>query len=144
MQEIHYPKAKVLNRFIARLIDLLFVAALFEISSRIGFVAGITYLLFADGFSEGKSLGKWLIGLQTFVPVNQSVCTFKESIIRNSPVAAGYLLFFVPYVGWIFTAAILIFEGLLVIGNEHGLRLGDEMAGTQVLERAAHDVGVEQ
>jgi len=102
------------------------------------------YLLIADGFPQGKSLGKWLIGLQTFVPATRSVCTFRESIIRNFPLAVGYFLFLIPYVGWLLTGAIFAFEGLLIIGNGLGLRIGDELAGTQVLEREALDVGVER
>lgn len=129
-----YPKANVLNRFIAKSIDLLIVAALFELSSRIGFIAGVMYLLLADGFSQGRSAGKWLIGLQTFVPSRQSTCTFRDSILRNGTLGLAYLLFLIPYVGWLFTVAILILEALLVIGNGKGYRLGDEIAGTQVLE----------
>ena len=144
MPEHQYPKATVLNRFIAKFIDLLIVAALYEISSRIGFIAGVMYLLIADGFSQGKSLGKWLIGLQTSVPSRQSVCSFRESIVRNFPLAVGYFLFLIPYVGWLLMGAILVFEGLLIIGNGLGLRIGDELAGTQVLERVALDVGVER
>jgi hypothetical protein len=48
--------------------------------------------------------------------------------------AIGYLLFFVPYIGWVFTLLILVLEGLLVIGNERGMRIGDELAKTQVLD----------
>ena len=144
MPENQYPKASVLNRFIAKFIDLLIVAAMYEISSRIGFVAGVMYLLIADGFSQGKSLGKWLIGLQTFVPARRSACTFRESIIRNFPLAVGYFLFLIPYMGWVLMGAILVFEGLLMIGNGLGLTIGDELAGTQVLEREALDVGVER
>jgi hypothetical protein len=144
MPENLFPKASALNRFIAKFIDLLIVAGLYEITSRIGFIAGMMYLLIADGFPQGKSLGKWLIGLQTFVPATRSVCTFRESIIRNFPLAVGYFLFLIPYVGWLLTGAIFAFEGLLIIGNGLGLRIGDELAGTQVLEREALDVGVER
>ncbi|MGH7273058.1 MAG: hypothetical protein ACREIQ_01185 [Nitrospiria bacterium] len=144
MPENLYPKASVLNRFIAKFIDILIVAGLYEISSRIGFIAGMMYLLVADGFSQGKSLGKWFIGLQTFVPATRSLCTFRESIIRNFPLAVGYFFFLIPYVGWLLTGAIFAFEGLLIIGHGLGLRIGDELAGTQVLEREALDVGVER
>ena len=144
MPENLYPKANVLNRFIAKFIDLLMVSLLYELSSRVGFIGGMLYLLIADGFSQGKSIGKWLIGLQTYVPARQSVCTFRESIIRNFPLAVGYFLFLIPYVGWLFTTSILAFEGLLIIGNGQGMRLGDEVAGTQILEREVLDVGVER
>jgi hypothetical protein len=59
---------------------------------------------------------------------------FRESIIRNLPLGLAQLLFAVPYVGWIGSAAVLAFESVLIVGNEHGRRLGDEVARTQVLD----------
>jgi hypothetical protein len=59
---------------------------------------------------------------------------FRESIIRNLPLAFAYLMVPVPYVGWLLAGAIVVFEALLMIGNEQGVRLGDEVAGTQVLD----------
>ena len=144
MSENLYPKANVLNRFIAKFIDLLIVAIFYELSSRVGFIAGMMYLLIGDGFFQGKSVGKWLIGLQTYVPARRSVCTFRESIIRNFPLAVAYFLFLIPYMGWLLTVGILIFESLMMIGNGQGLRVGDEIGGTQVLEQEVLDVGVER
>jgi len=144
MPENLYPKANVLNRLIAKFIDLLIVAIFYELSSGVGFIAGMMYLLIGDGFSQGKSVGKWLIGLQAYVPTRGSVCTYRESIIRNFPLAVGYFLFLIPYIGWLFTLGILTFEGLMMIGNGQGLRIGDEIAGTQVLEQDVLDVGVER
>jgi hypothetical protein len=37
-------------------------------------------------------------------------------------------------VGWLVSVAIIVFEAVLIIGNEQGRRLGDEVAGTQVLD----------
>ncbi|MCI0527579.1 MAG: hypothetical protein L0Y56_09070 [Nitrospira sp.] len=144
MSENLYPKANVLNRFIAKFIDLLIVAIFYELSSRVGFIAGMMYLLIGDGFSQGKSVGKWLIGLQTYVPARRSVCTFRESIIRNFPLAVAYFLFLIPYMGWLLTVGIMVFESLMMIGNGQGLRVGDEIGGTQVLEQEVLDVGVER
>ncbi len=47
-----YPKAQVLNRFIAKLIDLFIVAAAAELVDPVGFLAGLAYLLVADGFAR--------------------------------------------------------------------------------------------
>jgi uncharacterized RDD family membrane protein YckC len=129
-----YPKAQVLNRFIARLIDLFLAAAAAEILDPVGFLAGTAYLLVADGFAGGRSIGKRLIGLQTIVPDVREVAGFRESIIRNIPFAAAQVVFIVPYVGWLVSAAIIGFEAVLIVGNEQGRRLGDELAGTQVLD----------
>lgn len=129
-----YPKAHVLNRFIAKLIDLFIVVAAGEISPPVGFLSGLAYILIADGFAGGRSLGKRLVGLQTLRVDGKEAAGFRESIIRNVPVGAAYMAYGVPYVGWLASVAILAFESLLIVGNEQGRRLGDEVARTQVLD----------
>ena len=129
-----YPKAQVLNRGIAKLIDLFIVAAAGQVIVPVGFLAGLAYILIADGFAGGRSIGKRLIGLQTVLPDRREAAGFRESIIRNLPVAVAHLAFAVPYVGWIVSVAIMAFEAVLILGNEQGRRLGDEVAGTQVLD----------
>ena len=134
-----YPKATVLNRFIAKSLDFLIVLGIGEVAPPYGFWVGLWYVIVADGFS-GRSIGKRLVGLQTWVPELQTSAGFKDSIIRNVPLAAGYLAWQVPYIGWLGTAAVLGIEALLIIGNERGLRIGDEMAHTQVVEERIFDV----
>lgn len=137
-----YPKAQVLNRGIAKLIDLFIVAAAGQVIVPVGFLAGLAYILIADGFAGGRSIGKRLIGLQTVLPDRHEAAGFRESIIRNMPFAVAQLAFAVPYVGWIVSGAIIAFEAILILGNEQGRRLGDEVAGTQVLDvgrLALHD-----
>jgi uncharacterized RDD family membrane protein YckC len=129
-----YPKAQVLNRGIAKLIDLFIVAAADQVIVPVGFLAGLAYILIADGFAGGRSIGKRLIGLQTVLPHRREAAGFRESIIRNLPFAVAQLAFAVPYVGWIVSVVIIAFEAVLILGNEQGRRLGDEVAGTQVLD----------
>ena len=129
-----YPKAQVLNRGIAKLIDLLIVAAAWQVIVPVGFLAGLAYILTADGFAGGRSIGKRVVGLQTVLPDRREAAGFRESIIRNLPFAVAQLAFAVPYVGWIVSVAIIAFEAVLILGNEQGRRLGDEVAGTQVLD----------
>jgi uncharacterized RDD family membrane protein YckC len=129
-----YPKAQVLNRGIAKLIDLLIVAAAGQMFMPVGFLGGLAYILIADGFAGGRSIGKRLIGLQTVLPDRREAAGFRESIIRNLPLAVAQAAFAVPYVGWLVSIAIIAFEAVLIIGNEQGRRLGDEVAGTQVLD----------
>lgn len=134
-----YPKAHVLNRFIAKAIDGLLIAAASQVIEPVGWIAGLAYALIADGFPGGQSVGKRLIGLQTVVPRTKEFSGFRESIIRNLPLALAYLLFPIPYVGWLLAGAVVAFEALLLIGNEQGVRLGDEIAGTQVLDSGQLD-----
>ena len=129
-----YPKAQILNRGIAKLIDLLIVAAACQIFMPVGFLGGLAYILIADGFGGGRSIGKRLIGLQTVLPDRREAAGFRESIIRNLPFAVAQAAYAVPYVGWLVSVAIIAFEAVLIIGNEQGRRLGDEVAGTQVLD----------
>lgn len=134
-----YPKAQVLNRFIAKAIDGLLVAAASQVIEPVGWISGLAYALIADGFPGGQSVGKRLIGLQTVVPRTKEFSGFRESIIRNLPLAFAYVLFPIPYVGWLLAGAVVTFEALLLIGNEQGLRLGDEIAGTQVVDSGLLD-----
>ena len=136
-----YPKAQVLNRLIAKLLDLFLAAAASVLVPPVGWLGGLAYLLLADGFSGGRSIGKRVVGLQTVVMPTHDVSGFKESIIRNLPLAIAYLVFPLPYyVGWALAACVVGFEALLVIGNEQGHRLGDEIARTQVLDAGLLDI----
>ena len=128
------PKADVVHRFIAKFIDFLIVAALARAFSPVGFFAGMTYLLIADGLFQGRSAGKRLIGLQTLRFDTGTVVSFRESILRNIPVAAAYLSLIIPYIGWLAAGGMVLIEALLVIGNLHGHRVGDEIAKTQVID----------
>lgn len=129
-----YPKAHVLNRGIAKLIDLFIVAAASQLIGPVGFLAGLAYILISDGFAGGRSIGKRLIGLQTVLPGRREAAGFRDSIIRNLPFAVAQLAFAIPYVGWLVSVVIIGFEAVLILGNEQGRRLGDEVAGTQVLD----------
>jgi uncharacterized RDD family membrane protein YckC len=129
-------KAKILNRLIAKAIDFILVGILLEMIPKIGFFAGLVYLLISDGLFEGRSIGKRLIKLKTVLYEKDQPCGFRESIIRNFPFAAGYILMAVPIIGFIFPLLVIAFEGLLVLGSEKGLRLGDELAKTQVIEES--------
>lgn len=129
-----YPKAQILNRGIAKLIDLFIVAAACQIIVPVGFLGGLAYILIADGFAGGRSIGKRLIGLQTVLPDRREAAGFRESIIRNLPFAVAQVAFAIPYVGWLASVVIIAFEAVLILGNEQGRRLGDEVASTQVLD----------
>ena len=129
-----YPKADVMNRFIAKFIDFLIVGALAQMIHPVGFFAGMTYLLIADGLFEGQSLGKRLISLQTLQIETGTTTSFRESILRNIPFALGFLFLALPFLGLLLAGGVVAVEALLVIGNPKGLRVGDEMARTQVVD----------
>lgn len=91
---------------------------------------------------RGQSLGKRLIGLQ--VRVEGRIGRYRESIIRNTPIVLGYLCLWIPYAGWLLAAAILVGEGLLILGSPQGQRLGDLMASTTVVEQEGQGVSAER
>ncbi len=141
---VSMPKANVLHRFIAKFLDFLIVAAFAKLIPPIGFFTGVAYLLIADGLWEGQSVGKRIIGLQT-IKVSASgggggAGSFQESIIRNVPLAMGWIAGVIPYVGWLLVGGVLVLEALLIIGHDRGLRIGDEIAQTQVVDRVADTI----
>jgi uncharacterized RDD family membrane protein YckC len=127
-------RAGLLLRTAAKIVDFILIAAVIEIIPRAGFFAGLTYLLLGDGFFDGRSIGKKLLRIQVVSVETYSPCTFKGSILRNSPFAVGYVLWIVPLIGWIFILIISIVEFILLLGSKDGMRLGDEIAKTAVIE----------
>lgn len=121
-------------RTAAKILDFILIAAVMEIIPGAGFYAGLAYLLLGDGFFDGRSLGKKLIRLKVVSVKTNAPCTFRESILRNSTFAAGYILWLVPWIGWIFLFLVLVLEFTLILGSKEGMRLGDEIAGTVVIE----------
>ena len=127
-------RAGLLLRTAAKIVDFILIAAVIEIIPRAGFFAGLTYLLLGDGFFDGRSVGKKLLKIQVVSAGTDSPCTFKDSILRNSTFAVGYVLWIVPFIGWIFILIISAVEFVLVLGSKDGMRLGDEIAKTAVIE----------
>jgi uncharacterized RDD family membrane protein YckC len=132
-------KSKMLNRVIAKAIDFLIIGVLLEAVPKVGFFAGLIYLLIGDGLLDGRSLGKRLIKLKVVLLESGQACGYRESILRNAPFAVGYILMAMPLIGFVFPLVILVFESLLMLGDERGLRLGDDFAKTRVIEETLSD-----
>ncbi|NWF75372.1 MAG: RDD family protein [Nitrospirae bacterium] len=128
-------RAGLLVRSVAKILDFIIIAAAIEILPKAGFLAGLTYLLVGDGLFGGRSLGKKLIGLRVISLETYKPCSFKESILRNSTLAVGYLFYKVIWIGWIFILFAIIFEFIILIGSKDGMRIGDEIAKTIVIEQ---------
>lgn len=137
-------KADVAHRLLAKFIDLLIFSALALILEPVGLFAGLTYILIADGFQQGRSVGKKIIGLRTIVirPDAAGIpCRWKDSMVRNGPIAIALFLssfyFWLGFFGFILFLGgllIIIFELYFIITDDRGLRLGDIIANSQVLE----------
>ncbi len=134
-------KPYFLDRILAKLIDLIIVGIFFAFPTFIGTVAGITYILIADGLNGGQSLGKRIIRLKVVSPGRGwDDCNFQESILRNIPVGVVILFTMIPYLRWLlfFTLglAIVAFETYLSYVDDEGLRWGDRIALTQVVTQS--------
>lgn len=129
-------KASLFLRVFAKILDFIIIAVMAEVVPRAGFYAGLFYMLIADSLFNGRSPGKYLMGIKT-ISVKESRqgrdCSVRESVIRNSPFAIGLLLYKVPLIGWIFLILIAAFEFLIILGSKEGMRLGDELAKTLVI-----------
>jgi len=126
-------KAGLLNRAVSGLVDLM-ISVVLSTLPKAGLPAALVFLLIRDGFPGGRSPGKRITGLRTRLRGGRTDVSFRESILRNLPLAAAWLLAELPVIGWILAGLVLLFEGLLVIGSTDGRRFGDELANTQVVE----------
>ena len=129
-----FKRAGVLVRTVAKILDFIIIAAAAEVVPKAGFFAGLAYLLIGDGLFDGRSLGKKLIGLKVVSVNTYTPCSFKDSILRNSILGIGYLLYKILWFGWIFIVIVSVFEFIILLGSKNEMRLGDEIARTAVIE----------
>ncbi len=122
-------------RIFAKVLDFILIAAAAEVVPKAGFYAGLLYLLISDGLFDGRSIGKLLIGLRVVSLPGDAPCSARESIVRNAPLGAGLLLYRLPWIGWIFILLVCLAEFLILLGSKNGMRLGDELAKTTVVEK---------
>lgn len=137
-------KASLLLRVFAKVLDFIIIAVMAEVVPRSGFYAGLFYMLISDSLFEGRSLGKYLMGIRTVSLNNGTPCSVKDSIIRNSTFGVGILLSRIPLIGWIFLIIIAAFEFLVLLGSKEGMRLGDEIAKTVVIESSIKKIPMDQ
>ena len=141
-------KADFTKRLVAKFIDLLICYIFVEIGNISGFLLAITYILASDGFAGG-SIGKRLIGVSVVTRVTKRPVNLMESAIRNSIFAAVIIVYFtigfIPYVGKLIALASVIaigvMEVMLIHNDKDGIRYGDKLAGTMVVDTPPRDGG---
>ena len=126
-------KADLTTRAVAGFVDLLLIIGLARLPDVLGFLSAAGYLLVRDGLFDGRSVGKKLIGLS--VAAEDGPADYRASIIRNAPLAAAYVLFLIPYAGWVVGPLALGVECLIALGDDQGMRAGDLLARTRVVRR---------
>jgi uncharacterized RDD family membrane protein YckC len=134
-----YPKASLLLRVGARLVDVAVAWGLWVLCGAAGSVVALLFLLLADGMLQGQSVGKRIFGVKVMHLPTRSAARHRDSTLRNAPLALIILLGMMPEgLGLVAGAA-----GLLVIGGLEawrvlkdplGWRLGDMWAQTQVVD----------
>jgi uncharacterized RDD family membrane protein YckC len=125
-------KADLTTRAVAAFVDLLIIIGLSRLPDVLGFLSATGYILLRDGLFAGQSLGKKLIGVS--VTADDTAATYRESVIRNTPFAAAYILLLIPYAGWLLGPAAVMIEALVALGDDRGMRIGDMLAKTRVIQ----------
>lgn len=125
-----YSKANTFKRLCAASIDaflfLLFCYFFFSYSNAFFWFSGAAYVLFKDALFGGRSLGKFLCGLMVVRLHDGQPCTLTQSVLRN-------VIFVFPGMN----VVAVIWETALIFKNKQGMRLGDKLARTQVVEGMA-------
>jgi hypothetical protein len=134
-----YPKAALLLRLGARLVDVAVAWGLWVVCGAAGSVVALLFLLLADGMIQGQSPGKRLFGVKVMHLPTRSAARHRDSSLRNAPLALIILLGMMPEgLGLVAGAAGLIviggLEGWRVLKDPLGWRLGDMWAQTQVVD----------
>jgi len=126
-------KADLTTRAVAGLVDILIIIGLTRLPDVIGFLSAAGYILIRDGLFDRQSIGKRLIGLQVVSAEGaRPALTYRDSIIRNTPLVVAYFLFLIPYAGWLLGPLVVGAECLTAIGDGRGMRIGDMLARTYV------------
>ncbi len=132
------PKASLLLRAGARLVDLSIAWVLFKSTGPAGLVIALLYLVFADGMLQGQSPGKKLFGVKVVYLPTRSGARHRDSMVRNAPLGLVIILSMMPELGQIaFIGGIVIIGGIEAVRcwrDPDGLRLGDLWAQTQVTD----------
>ena len=136
-----HPKSSSFQRFMARSIDLTVVAIIFLIGRifwwPLGWIGAMVYVSFQDSLGSGQSIGKKIIGLQVIEDASGLPCSPIHSIMRNVPCLLSLFCLPFPVVGvlaqLVFIPAVIL-EIYLLLNLESGVRLGDVMGNTLVIE----------
>lgn len=131
----------LLQRFTAKGIDILLVTVLYFIGKAISPIFGaLLASIFAgiqDSLGQGQSIGKRIMGLRVLDEYTGGSCSFQNSILRNIPLWLFFLLLPVEFIWGLSLLAIVpifLLEIYLLANIETGVRLGDVLGNTQVVE----------
>ncbi len=128
----------LIRRVAAKLIDLALAWALSYLFLP-GVLLAIVTLAAGDAFHHGQSLGKRALHLRVREGAGEGApCSFRASLYRNLPFLLLPLFVAAGVLGWILLAVVflpaLVVETWLMAVDPAGMRIGDRLAGTRVVE----------
>lgn len=133
--------ASVFHRFLAKGIDLIFILAFYLVGglfwTPLGILCAALLGWFQDSLGQGQSLGKRMIGLRTIDESTGLPCTLFASFMRNLPLGVVILTLQIPVLGLVSFLGFLLFCALeiyIILTLETGVRLGDVMANTSIID----------
>jgi uncharacterized RDD family membrane protein YckC len=134
-----YPKASLLLRGGARVVDVGVAWGLFVLLGQAGSLAALLFILLADGMLEGQSVGKRVFGVKVVHLPTRSAARHRDSALRNAPLGLVMLFGMLPppIGGVSFLAGLLVIGGVelwSVLRDPLGQRRGDQWAQTQVVD----------
>ena len=139
------------QRVAARAIDLIIVAIFFFLGRVIwyplGWLCAWGYAATQDAFGQGQSIGKRIMGLQVIEESSGLPCSLSHSILRNVPWFLSLLCLPFPVVGILLQfvfVPVFILEIYLLLTLESGVRLGDVMGNTSVIEYVEDGIELER
>jgi uncharacterized RDD family membrane protein YckC len=125
-------------RFLARLLDFIVATVVTLVAHTPGPIIALAYLLLADGILQGQSPGKKVFGIRVVHVPTRTPAGYRESALRNAPIAVVWIFFVIPLLGWFLFLtlglAIIAFEAYMVRSDALGIRIGDVFADTQVVD----------
>lgn len=138
-----FERARPVERFVAYVLDLVPMIALEMIPLGFPQLLASGYILLRDALFQGQSVGKKLLRIRVVTIADARGGSVRESILRNFPLALGFLLPIIPIVGHLLGAGFALFvfvtEAIAIVTDKRGRRLGDKMAGTIVVRAAARE-----
>jgi uncharacterized RDD family membrane protein YckC len=146
MMNAAYPKAPFDRRLLATLLDAAIACAPLGVAGAlvaaaaaagsagiaiaVGILTGAPAFLWAayygfvkDGQARGQSIGKKKLGLMVVHLPTNAPCNRAQSALRQLVMAGTNVI---PYLGW-------LVEPIVALAADGGRRLGDQVAGTQVI-----------
>jgi len=147
--DVELTKADPVKRIIAFIIDAV-ACMIVGFIPFIGGIIGALYMLLRDAMPiealEYQSIGKKLLKLSVVntedpaAKVDYAISAKRNWMFALGPIMLFFL--FIPIIGWIIdillgiaVLILVIIETVKLFTDEKGLRLGDKMAGTMVIEK---------